>query len=191
MTKSICFIYTITTGSHKTTDFCSKKNLYCFARLVSLKYEICTFINKKYTIQKTIDNIIIPKCMYIPDEFDILYNINQNKAISNGKEIEDVLDTFIKDIKDVDIIVCHKSQHHINTIISEAVRYNISIDLSKYLIIDISNFYGNYDNIQESYIKLINNNNVDNNVDNTLDILSMIRIMFFIIYIKFKKSIIK
>ena len=187
MTKSICFIYTITTGSHKTTDFCSKKNLYCFARLVSLKYEICTFINKKYTIQKTSNDIIIPRCMYIPDEFNILYNINQKNAISNGVEIENVLDTFIKDISDVDIIVCHNPQHHLNAIIGEAVRYNINMNLSKYLIIDISNFYGKYDNIKESYIKLIHNDT--NDIDNNIDILSMIRIIFFIIYIKFKKSL--
>ena len=182
MSKSLCFIYTITNGSHKTTEFCSKKNLYCFSRLVSLKYEICTIINKKYTIQKSSDTIIIPRCMIIPDEFNELYDINQDLATTNGIDIETVLNTFIKDIKDVDIIICHDVKHHLNAIIGEAVRYNINMDLSKYLIIDISNFYGNYINIEESYLKLSNTDKVDNYIN-------MIKTIFFNIYASFKKSI--
>ena len=183
MSKSLCFIYTITNGYHKTTEFCTKKNLYCFSRLISLKYEICTIVNKKYTIQKTSDAIVIPRCMLIPDEINELYGISQNKAMTNGIDIETILNTFIKDIKDVDIIICYDAPHHLNTIIGESVRYNINMDLSKYLIIDISNFHDNYINIEEAYLKLTNTDKVDDNI------IYMIRVIFFSIYSSFKKSI--
>ena len=52
MDKRICFLYTETTGLHQTNETITKKNLFCFARLVVLNYEIGVYKNGEYTIEK-------------------------------------------------------------------------------------------------------------------------------------------
>jgi hypothetical protein len=42
--KKICFMYTDTNGLHELNEDVSKKNLFGFARLVSLNYEIEYFV---------------------------------------------------------------------------------------------------------------------------------------------------
>ena len=48
--KRICFLYTETNGLHKSNDDVEKKNLYYYARLVTLNYEIGIVNDLNYTI---------------------------------------------------------------------------------------------------------------------------------------------
>jgi DNA polymerase III epsilon subunit-like protein len=140
MTKKICIIYTETNGLHKTNDYVSKKNLYSFARLVSINYIIGTRnINKEFIIEKNIRKIIKPRCMNISNS-DI-HGITNEIANSTGCEIENVLYDFISDIKDVVVIISHNIDFHLKTVLAEYVRYNIKINITNKIIIDTISFY--------------------------------------------------
>ena len=166
MNKKILFIYTETTGLHQINQNVCKKKLYAFARLVCINYEIGSFINNQFISDKKVRTIIKPNCMNIPEDTIKFHNITQEYAINNGINPDIVINTFKEDIKNVDIIVSHNVHFHLRTILAEAVRYNINIDLSKYIIIDTINFQHKFD-----YIKLkelakkldveINQSNVD------------------------------
>ena len=142
MSKRIIFLYTDTNGLHDTNEHVSKKNLFMYARLVALHYEIgYRDNNKKFISQKKVDSIVKPRCMYITEESINIHGITNEMAFEKGLEIEDILNQFLNDIKDVSIIVSHNVDFHLKTIIAEFVRYNIRIDLTKFIIIDTISFY--------------------------------------------------
>ena len=142
MIKKVCFIHTETTGLHEyMNEKIYKKNLYGFARLVSLTWIIATRKNNdEYSIEKKEKYIIKPRCMHIPKETIQFHGISQEMALEKGTEIEEVLDKFLEDIKNVHIIVSHSLEFHLKTVLGEIIRYNKLIHLDKYLLIDINSF---------------------------------------------------
>lgn len=188
MNKKICFLYTETNGLHQTNDDITKKNLFCFARLVVLNYEIGVVINNEYVQEKKVKYIIKPRCMIIPDETIEFHGITQEKAIKKGIDPEEALNLFKTDLKGVDILVSHSIDFHLKTILAEALKYNISFDFHKILIIDTISFYHSFgfiklkDLAQKLKIKDIPENN-KNNVE-------IIRNIFFKLYSKFLKSLV-
>ena len=183
MDKQICFIYTETNGLHQTEDVVSKKNLYCFARMVCLNYEIGYFKNNEFTQTKKVRHIIKPRCMTIKEDTIKFHGITYENACQNGSEIEVVLKEFKDDIKNVDIIVSHNIDFHLRTIIAEAIKYNFMIDFKNYIIIDTISFYHNY-----GYLKLkdlANKLKINEDMSN----LEYIKIVFLKLYIRFQKSV--
>ena len=186
MKKTLCFIYTETTGLHQTNENVCKKNLFCFARLVVLNYEIGYVENKKFISIKKNRTIIKPRCMIIPYESIQYHKITQEEALLNGTEIEVVIDTFKKDISEVNILLSHNIDFHIKTILAEAVRYNTQLDLSKFIIIDTISFFHNYGfiKLKDLYYKLY-----DINSDIDMDTLTIIELVFTKLYSQYKKSL--
>jgi len=160
MVKKVCFIHTETTGLHEyQNEKIYKKNLYGYARLVSFSWIIATR-NKdaEYTIEKKEKFIIKPRCMYIPEDTIQYHGISQEIALKKGTEIEDVLDKFLLDIKDISIIVSHSLEFHLKTVLGEILRYNKVINLEKYILLDINSFNHNItpatlSNISKIYLK--------------------------------------
>ena len=189
MTKRLCFIYTETNGLHqsKSTDIVNKKKLHCYARLVALNYEIGTFVNNEFILEKKIRQIIKPRCMIIPLETVEYHGITQEYACVNGIDPEQVISIFLSDIKNVDIIISHNIDFHFKTILAEAVKYNILIDFNNYIVIDTISFYHSYGFIKlkelaiKLHIKDIKESN-DFNVE-------LIKNVFFKLYVKYEKSL--
>lgn len=188
MTKSrkICVIYTETSGLHTTNEDVIKKNLYCFARLISLNYEIGYRENNKFVSTKKVRNIVKPRCLYISKEASEIHNITMDIANKEGIEIELVLDTFLKDLADVSIIISHDSLFHLKTIMAEFVRYNKPFSFSNYIIIDTNNFYHNlnFPKLDELYDNLITKKS-----KTTKSNLEKIRYCFLKLYEDYEKSI--
>jgi|UniRef100_A0A6C0EHQ9 DNA polymerase III epsilon subunit-like protein len=187
MDKIICFLYTETTGLHKTNDQITKKNLYCYARMVTLNYEIGYIENNVFILSKKVKNIIKPRSMHISEDSIKFHNITQEYAIQNGKEIELVIEEFKNDNKNTTIIVSHNIDFHLKTLISEAFRYNIVLEFNNYLIIDTISFFHKYGfiKLKDLFDKLKIEKNNDEEYDNT----ELIKLVFFKLYSKFKKSI--
>jgi DNA polymerase III epsilon subunit-like protein len=188
MTKSnrICFLYTDTNGLHELNENVSKKNLFGFARLVSLNYNI-GYVELGKFISELQKNIIIkPKCMHISNESIEIHGITNIKANELGQDIEDTLNLFLEDIKNINIIVSHNIIFHLRTIQAELIRYNIQFNFKKYIIIDTINFFHNYSfpKLKDLYTKLTNKNPKNKT---TLELISK---CFFILYNKFEESIV-
>lgn len=149
MHKKLCFLHCSTIGLHQTTQPVSKKNLFNFARLVELTYDIGYFDGNQFISDKKESIIVKPRCMTIPEDTVKYHGITQAKALKKGTDPEVVINKFINDINKVNIIVSHNINFHLKTIIAESVRYNIPIDFSKYIIVDTIDF--NHDN---GFIKL-------------------------------------
>jgi len=185
MSTKICFIHTETNGLHKTNENISKKNLYNFARLVILNYEIGYIENNEYCIEKTERIIIKPNCMYINEDTIKYHGINQEFALENGTDPSDVIQKFKEDIKNINIIISHNIDFHLRTILAEAVRYNIQINLINYIIIDTISFFHDYGFIKMIDLAeklIIKNITEKNNIE-------LIRDIFFRLYYKFEKHI--
>lgn len=187
MFKRICFIYTETNGLHNTSEDVSKKKLYCYARLVSLNYEIGIFKNNEFILEKKIKQIVKPRCMFIPEETIKYHGITQESASANGVDPEIVINNFKADIKNVDIIISHSIDFHIKTLIAESLKYNISIDFNNYIIIDTINFYHSYGflKLKELAMKLHIKDIKESNESNV----ELIKNVFFKLYIRYEKSL--
>lgn len=144
MDKQICFLYTETNGLHQTNEEISKKNLFCFARLVTINYIIGYYKDSKFVQVKKIRQIVKPRCMIIPPETTKYHGITQEIAVKHGSEIEEILTTFKTNLKPVDIIISHNIDFHLKTILSEGIKYNIAFDFNNKIIIDTISFYHNY-----------------------------------------------
>ena len=184
MPKTLCFLYTETNGLHKTNNIVSKKNLYLFARPVAINYIIGIVNNNLFTEQKNIKLICKPRCMHISDESILYHGITNEYALNNGIDPVECINTFLNDIKKTDIIITHNIDFHIKTIIAEALKYNINIDFTKYILIDTINFYHTYE--------FINLHNLATNLkikEISESKLELIRDVFFKLYSKYIKSI--
>jgi len=171
MTKNICFIYTESNGPHTTEEDVSKKLLFAFARLIRINYEIGYVKNNKFISTKIVNCIIKPRCM------NILYGeITMETAYKEGVEIELVLNNFIKDLTNVQVIISHDIQNHLRTIMAEYVRYNIPFAFSKFIIIDNISFRHD---LKNPNIETLYNSLLKNKIDNKLE---MIKESFLILY---------
>ena len=142
MSKKVCIIHTETTGLHELhNDKVYKKNLFGFARMVAFSWIIASRTEKSnYKIEKKEKYIIKPRCLNIPQEIVQFHGISQEIACKKGTEIEEVLNKFISDIKDVSVIVSHSLEFHLKAVQAELVRYNKAINFNKYLLIDLNSF---------------------------------------------------
>ena len=123
--------------------------------------------------------------MYIYEDTEKYHGITQEYATENGLDINIVLEKFKNDIKDVNIIVSHNIDFHLKTILGEYLRYNININLTKYLIIDTISFFHNFGLIKLNELSnklLVKNIEDKNNIE-------LIRDVFFKLYHQFEKSI--
>jgi DNA polymerase III epsilon subunit-like protein len=188
MSKRICFLYTETNGLHKTTEDITKKNLFNFARLVVLNYEIGIVSNDEYTIEKKVKHIIKPRCMIIPKETIKFHGIDQEKAETKGIDPDQALTIFKTDLKNVDILITHSADFHVKTILAESLKYNISIDFNKIIIVDTISFYHSFGfiKLKDLAIKLKIKDIPENNKNN----IELIKNVFFKLYSKFQKSLI-
>jgi len=187
MFKYICFLHTETNGLHQTTENVSKKNLFAYARLVTLNYEIGYVNNNEYIQEKKVRHIIKPRSMYISPETIIYHGITQEMANEQGIDPEIVINEFKNDLIKIDIIVSHNVDFHLKTILAESVRYNINLDVSKKIIIDTISFYHKYGpmKLKDLAQKLGIKNQTDDNKKN----IELIKDTFFKLYKKFKKSV--
>jgi DNA polymerase III epsilon subunit-like protein len=185
MTKTICFLYTSTNGLHLTNNIINKKNLYLFARPVMIQYIIGTVKDNLFTEIKNIKMICKPRCMHISDESISYHGITNEYALTNGIDPEECINTFLNDIKKIDIIISHNLNFHLKTIIAEALKYNINIDFTKYILIDTINFHHNYNFINLENLAI---NLRIKEIDNKSK-LELTRDVFFKLYSKYIKSI--
>ena len=128
--KIICFINTEINDKHKISldiNVCKKK-LFYYERMTNLNYEIGIMKNNKF-ISKLEKNINIkPRCANFTD-------------IKNSIDPEKALISLNKDLLNygVNIIISNNIKLILNTILAEAVRYNINIDFNKFIIYDLKN----------------------------------------------------
>jgi DNA polymerase III epsilon subunit-like protein len=187
MHKKICFIYTETTGLHQVNENVSKKKIFGYARMVVLNYEIGYVKDKEFIQEKSERQIVKPRCMFIPQETVKFHGITQEIANKKGEDPELIINQFKNELKTVDIIVSHNVDFHIRTILAEAVRYNINIDFSKFIIIDTISFFHSF-----GFIKLRNlaaNLGIKEIPETNEFNIELIKNVFFKLYNKFKKSI--
>jgi DNA polymerase III epsilon subunit-like protein len=185
MHKHICFLYTETTGLHQTNEAITKKNLFNFARLVILNYELGYYKDGVYIQEKKVRTLIKPVCFKIPEETTQYHGITQKYANKKGENLEETIMTFKNDLKNIDVIISHNIDFHLKTVLAEALKCNIQLDFNNFIIIDTISFYHKYE-----FIKLINlaqKLSIKNIFDDTPKI-DIIRDVFLKLYKKFKKS---
>ncbi len=187
--RKICFIYTETNGLHSTNEDVIKKNLYSFARLVVLNYDIGYKEGNKYVSSKKVRSIIKPRCMYISEESIKIHGITMEQANEEGCEIEQVLETFIKDLSDISVIVSHNIEFHLKTIMAELIRYNKPFNFSNFIIIDTISFFHNlsFPKLDNLYTTIVDTKKSKKQVNN----LEKIRLCFLRLYENYELSLIK
>ena len=164
MSKTICFLNIISDNTHATKKICKKKNLYEYSNMVQLNYTISKYKDGICIDIKTYEEKITSRLLY-----------NSNNFIYN---IEDVLDKFIENIKDVDIIVSYDVINEFNTLLTEIIRHNCSVDLSNYYIISVNDFFKDNTlfSLNELYINTFKKESLSN--------INMLKELFFDIYTK-------
>jgi hypothetical protein len=181
MSKYICFINTETNGEHELDEDICKKNLFGFARLLILNYEIGYKEDKFISILKK-QFIVKPRNLYIYEDSCI----TNEEANEKGTEIELILNTFINDINNnnVEIIIAHDINHHLKALYGEYIRYNIPFSFSKFIIVDTMTFYHSLDKpiLKTLYKHLFTK------FDKTLDKLTLIQQCFFKLYDDYEKN---
>jgi len=153
VSRRVMFIHTDTNGLHNTYKPVSKKYIFDFARLISLKYSVGTFNYKengeinKFNEEKKEKYIFTPKCVTFDKEAEKIHGISFDKAMKKGKDNYHIMRQFQKDLNRVDIIIGHNLTFHIKAIQVELFRTCTNIDFSKYLLVDTSKFNKNNENI--------------------------------------------
>ena len=168
--KRLCFLYTQTThDSHQTDDDITKKNLFCFARPISINYIIGHIKNNEFVLENKVMQTCSPRCLNIPP--------------NNGIDSEIIIQELKNNIKNVDIIISHNVNFHIKTIIAEALKYNIMIDFNKHVIVDTINFYHKYGPLELKDLA------TKCKIPYEDDYLKVIQNVFFKLYSKYVKSL--
>lgn len=142
MSKLITFISIETDGLHldKSSDRIIKKNLYKYAHLVKIIYH--QGIYKKGKIKTSLKKsfLVKPEHFFFPNDLTKINQLTQDKLEKKGKDLEDVMNEFISDLKNSQVIVGHNIPFIIKTLIASLYRAGISHTFDKYTIIDIINF---------------------------------------------------
>jgi hypothetical protein len=135
--KKICFIYTAINGEpNNNENVVMQKNLYDFDRMIAIHYSIGTY-DTKYNEIKRIKHIVKPDTMYFKEILFENQKITYMDALKGT--INSVMLQQLKDnLKDVDCIVSNSQQ--IKSIQVECFRTTISIDFTKYTIIDMNEY---------------------------------------------------
>ena len=128
MPRLVCFIYTQTNGLHGSNEFVTKKNMFEFARPVSLNYVIGYKQGSEFNETKKEKFVFKPECLAISDESYKIHKISLDKATKKGTEPSEIMNTLKKDLKNVSIIVSHNLSFlkHVDQIvrIRNASNYN-------------------------------------------------------------------
>ena len=168
--KNICFLYiTIdTTDTLDTIDTINnsekshhismdvnveKKKLYCYERLTSIDYELGHMENNEYKIDKKSKQILVkPRCAH--------FKISNDLALEKGIDPEKILIKLLNQLKKINIIICNGARFTLNSILAEAIRYNIQLDLNKIMIIDLNsnNQISNAKSIKDTFFDVIKKN---------------------------------
>ena len=143
MPRLICFIYTQTNGLHESNDFVTKKNMFEFARPVSLHYIIGYRTGNEFNETKKEKFIFKPDCLTISKESQKIHKLTLDKAEKKGTKPEEIMNTLKKDLKNVSVIVSHNLSFHIKSLQVECFRNCVNIDFSNYILIDTINFNHN------------------------------------------------
>ena len=204
MSNLVCFIYTEVTDlyhiNNENKDYfdeelfklpeydITKKNLYYYPRMVALNYEIGYYEKDKFISKKKIRSLVNPKTMYITPDSIKYHNITQKDAEENGLDIVDILNTFNADIfNKINTIIGYNIEFHLKILLAEAIRNNIYIDFSKYIIIDIKDFNHThkFNQLLDLYNILYPKKNIilNDNVHN----IEIIKLIFIKLYKKLKK----
>jgi DNA polymerase III epsilon subunit-like protein len=156
--------------------------------MVSLNYIIGYLKNNEFVQEKKVRKIAKPRCMYIPDETIEYHGITQEIAKCQGIDPELIINELKEDLKSVNVIVSHNIDFHVKTVQAEAVRYNISLDFSNFIIVDTINFnhLNEFAKLKELASKLAIKNISETN-DNNVE---LIKNVFLKLYVKLQKSII-
>jgi hypothetical protein len=180
--NKICVIYTKATGVHQPFEKVYKKNLFGFARMMSISWIISIRTKEdQYKIEKEEHYIIKPRCMVIPDNLEI----TNKKANEIGTEIDIVLDKFKEDMKDrsIKLIISQDLDFHLRTLQAELIRYNKAIDFNKYLLIDINNLIDKKYNLDELCVMYLNIQN-EKQCNNICE-------LFFKLYNNYEKKVLE
>jgi len=140
MPKIIGFITTETNGLHTTYKDVYQKNLFCFAKMVTLTYQIGFYKDGEFELAKKVRHIIKPRNYFIT-ESEKFHGISQEKAMKKGIEIEDALEQLKSDFKNVSVVVSHNLKFHLQTIQAECFRYRVYLDWTRYCLIDTINYF--------------------------------------------------
>ena len=83
------------------------------------------------------DHIIKPDGFEIDKKSESIHGISNEKALSEGKNINDIIEIFLKDLKieNLKSVICHNVNFDINVIKSELFRLNKKIKLNKLEVI--------------------------------------------------------
>ena len=162
MNKNICFLNILSNGKNNSNKICNKKTMYKYSNLTNLNYLIC----------ECNENNCTDICLY-EEKIKSRLLCNSNDYIFN---IEDILNNFISNINNVDIIIIYDALSEFNILINECLRYCIDIDLSKFCIINLNNLI--FDNSNMTLKELYN---IKFDIKDTTDIL-MLKELFFELY---------
>ena len=143
MTKSnkVCIIYTGTNGLHTAYGDVSKKNMYGIARLIKLEYMIGFYNDDGKFVEELKEKIIIkPNAINFDEEAQKIHKVSYQKAVNEGIDGNVAMKQFMKNLRDVHIIVGHNIRFHLKSIQSECFRTCTYIDFSQFILIDTSTF---------------------------------------------------
>ena len=143
MSKKICFLYTSTNGTHHTDDNVSSKNLYQFARLIAFHYSIGSMNGSKYNETKKATLILKPNAINFDKESINIHKITMDMANKNGIPSAHAITQLKTDLLDVNIIVSYNVPFHLKAIQVECFRTAISINFSKYKLVECFNMQHN------------------------------------------------
>jgi hypothetical protein len=171
MNKIVCFLNTDISGEHSSDidEEMTKKDIYKLGRMASLNYMVGQYKDKVFT--------------------EIIHIDTQVSHIWLGGESENTPNVLLSNMKQhlstVNIIIGYDVNYHIKSIISEALRYNIYIDFTKFILINLKTFNNNYEtnNIKELYDIL------NDKKDIVLDEIQMLICCFNKLYMKLVKTL--
>lgn len=143
MPRLVCFIYTQTNGLHNSNEVVTKKNMFEFARPVSLHYIIGYKQGSEFNETKNEKFIFKPECLTISEESYKIHKISLDKANKKGIEPGEIMNTLKKDLKNVSVIVSHNLPFHIKALQIECFRNCVNIDFSNHILIDTIEFNHN------------------------------------------------
>lgn len=143
MPKNICFLYTETNGLHQLNEDVTKKNIFGFARLVSLNYIIGYKKDNKIVELKKVRHILEPKCINFEKDAIKYHGITMEKAKEKGIDCKIIMKEFENDLKNVEVIVSHNLPFHIRAIQCECYRTCSYINFENFILIDTINFNHN------------------------------------------------
>jgi DNA polymerase III epsilon subunit-like protein len=144
MPRLVCFIYTQTNGLHNSNEFVSKKNMFEFARPVSLHYIIGYKQGDDFIETKKEKFIFKPDCLFISPESEKIHGISLEKAEKKGTHPGEIMNKLKLDLKNVSVIVSHNLPFHIKALQVECFRNCVNIDFSNHILIDTMYFNHNH-----------------------------------------------